>query len=75
MQGSFREAVGLWEPDEGRIVVKRSQLASVEQFAGAVLHEVAHAVTDAGDATVEFEEALTREIGNIVARLLGSTGT
>jgi hypothetical protein len=75
MQGSFREAVGLWEASERRIIIKRDQLASIERFAGTILHEAAHAVSNAPDVSIEFEEALTGEIGSLVARQLGSAAT
>jgi hypothetical protein len=62
------EAVGVWEARDGRIVVKRNQLRSLTAFAGAVLHELCHAMFGASDVTSEFEEALTKALGNAVSR-------
>lgn len=58
-----RDAVGLWESDEKRIIIKRSQLRSLETFAGTLLHELTHARTGYDDVTREFEEELTAALG------------
>jgi hypothetical protein len=69
MEGRYQEAVGVrLEPAEGRIIVKRSQLQSLTDFAGTVLHELSHALSGAPDMSLEFEQQLTREPGRIVAR-------
>lgn len=62
--------MGLWEPDTGRVVIHRSQLASVEAFAGTLLHELTHARTGADDLSRTFEIALTDVIGRVAARSL-----
>jgi hypothetical protein len=64
---AYREAVGVWDPDKGRIIVKRNQLSSVKAFAGTVLHELAHALSGATDISAAFEEALTNELGAAVS--------
>ena len=53
---------------EGWIIVKRSQLKSLADFAGTVLHELSHALSGAPDMSFEFEQQLTAELGGIVAR-------
>lgn len=63
--GKFHEATGVWDESVGVIVVKRSQLKSIRDFAGTVLHELAHAVSGASDVSLEFEEALTEELGTL----------
>jgi hypothetical protein len=68
MEGRYQEAVGLWEPEKGWIIVKRSQLQSLADFAGTVLHELSHALSGAPDLSLEFEQQLTAELGSIVAR-------
>ena len=68
MEGRYQEAVGVWEPGEGRIVVKRTQLQSLPKFAGTVLHELSHALSGAPDVSLEFEQQLTEELGGIVSR-------
>lgn len=69
-EGRFQEAVGLWEEIAGHIIVKRTQLQSLASFAGTVLHEVSHALSHAPDQSLEFEQALTEELGTITARQL-----
>jgi hypothetical protein len=59
------EAVVLWEPALGRIVIKRSELASLRSFAGTLLHEAAHARSGARDETLAFEDELTRVLGRL----------
>jgi hypothetical protein len=63
--GRHFEAVGLWEPRERRIVVKRDQLHALETFAGTILHEAAHATSGAPDVSFEFEWALTEFLGTM----------
>jgi hypothetical protein len=70
MEGRYQEAVGLWDNEDGRIIVKRTQLQSVAAFAGTVLHELSHALSGAPDVSLEFETKLTEELGTVVARHL-----
>ena len=67
----YAEAAGVWEPKENRIVVKRDQLASLEVYAGTLLHEVAHAESGTPDVSSGFEDALTSEAGSVAATALG----
>lgn len=60
---SGNEAVGIWEADTGRIIVKRDQLKSAERFIGALLHEIGHSFTGAPDVHVFFEDGLTQLLG------------
>ncbi len=62
---AFVEAVGLWDPPN--IIIKRTQLRSLEEYAGTLLHEIAHARSGAPDISSEFEHSLTE--------LLGKTGS
>jgi hypothetical protein len=64
-------ASGLWEPDRGRIVIKRSQLRSLEGFAGTLLHEITHARTGHTDLSRGFEDGLTEALGSVSARAIG----
>ena len=61
--GSYSEAVGVYEPAEGRIVIKRTQLATTTEFAGTVAHKLAHVLSDATDESLAFERELTRLLG------------
>jgi len=69
---SFMEANGIWETSNGRIIIKRSQLRSIEAFSGTLIHEIAHATSGAGDVSREFEQELTRLLGIIFSRKLTS---
>ena len=62
-ESSGMEAVGVWEPDKKRIVIKREQLDNLEKYAGTLLHETAHAKSGAGDISREFENELTNLLG------------
>ena len=61
---------GVWDPELEAIVIKRERLGSREGFAGTFLHEVAHAMTGAHDATREFEMVLTDYLGITAASAL-----
>lgn len=61
------QTLGLWEAETGRVIIKRSQLASVARFAGTLLHELTHARTGFPDVSRDFEGALTDVIGTVVA--------
>lgn len=67
---SKSDAVGLWEPGQKWIIVKRSQLRSLELFAGTLLHEITHAATGCGDVSREFESGLTGALGKTAARAI-----
>lgn len=63
----YREAVGVWDPSDRTIIIKREQLGSLKSFAGTILHELAHAVSGAPDVNLEFEQALTDELGSVAS--------
>jgi hypothetical protein len=69
----YSETSGLWEPKEHRIIIKRSELRSLETYAGTLLHEVAHAVSATPDVSAAFEDALTAETGSVAGRALLET--
>ena len=64
------ETVGLWDPEENRILIKRDQLKSIKAYAGTLLHECAHAISKASDVSRDFEEELTKIIGILVSDIL-----
>ncbi len=66
---AFVEAEGLWDPPN--IIIKRTQLKSLERYAGTLLHEIAHARSGAPDISSEFEQALTELLGKIGAQVEG----
>jgi hypothetical protein len=61
------QTLGLWDHDNGRIIIKRSQLASIDLFSGTLLHEITHARTGHLDVTREFETSLTELLGRVSA--------
>jgi hypothetical protein len=67
---SLDETEAVWEPASGRIILKRSTLSSLESYAGALLHEIAHAICGAGDVNRTFECELSRIAGVITCRAL-----
>ena len=69
--GTFIERNGVWEESTGRVIIRRSQLRNIEEYAGTLLHEVAHATSGMSDVTREFEDELTRLLGIISSRALG----
>lgn len=66
--GSFSEACGLWTGSE--IIVKRSELASVENYASTLLHEISHARSGKTDITIGFEQELTLLLGMVASKAL-----
>ncbi len=67
-EDSGMEAVGLWEPNKERVVIKRDQLKKIVLYAATLLHETGHALSGAGDVSREFESELTNIIGKISAK-------
>jgi hypothetical protein len=66
------EAVGLWDPASSSIVIKRTQLRTISDFAGTLLHEIAHARSGYGDVTRDFESELTKMLGMLAALYFNS---
>ena len=66
------EFVGVWEPSNGRVIVRRDQLAKAADYCGTLLHELEHAASGWPDGCLEFEDALTQRIGITVSRALGA---
>ena len=61
---TFRPAAGLWRSSEKQIIIKRNVLTEGKaRFIGVLLHELAHAISGAADATRAFESELTRLLG------------
>ena len=67
---SYREATGLWEAAEERIIIKRTQLGSLKEYASTILHEIAHARSGTSDISREFEDELTSLLGLISSNVL-----
>jgi len=62
--------LGVWEPQDHRIVVRRDQLAGLAGYAGTLLHEIGHVRSDTADGTLEFEHELTDLLGTIAALVI-----
>lgn len=54
---------GVWDPSQGCIIILRRQLTDLATYAGTLLHEAAHAIDGNSDATISFEQDLTRYLG------------
>jgi hypothetical protein len=67
--------LGVWEPQDHRVVVRRDQLASLPSYAGVLLHEIGHVRSDTADGTLEFEHELTDLLGTIAALALGGVSS
>ena len=69
MRMDFRgdEVLGVWEPGERWIVIRRDQLRNVEHYAATLLHEATHAITGADDGSFEFEHGLTIHLGKVAS--------
>jgi hypothetical protein len=61
------EVLGVWEPEENRIVVRRDQLVSADRYCATLLHELTHALKGGSDLTLEFEEDLTEVMGTVAS--------
>lgn len=66
--------LGIWEPEEGRIIVRRTELATLRSYAATLLHEWTHAHAGNDDRTLAFESDLSDTLGRIAAVVLAGTG-
>ena len=71
MRVGLDSTAGVWDSGLGAIVIKRSELGSIENFAGTLLHEAGHAISGAVDATRQFESVLTGYLGLTSTAALG----
>lgn len=55
---------------EERIIIKRTQLRSLKEFAGTLLHEIAHAKSGTNDISRAFEDELTGLLGLISSNVI-----
>ena len=62
---------GLWQESSNTIIVLRTQLRGLREFAGTLLHEIAHAKTGYDDVSRDFENALTDMIGQLADSSIG----
>jgi hypothetical protein len=65
--------LGVWEPANRRIVIRRDQLETPQAYFGTLLHEIAHATSGETDGSLAFEDALTAVIGMLGERLMTSS--
>ncbi len=61
---------GLWDGESNSIIILRKQLGTLPDFAGTLLHEIAHAKTGYDDVSRDFENALTEMLGQVAASTL-----
>lgn len=62
--------LGCWDDKSKSIVLTRKLLSSTAKFSGTLIHELIHAKTGYDDVTREFENELTKSIGNITELIL-----
>ncbi|MEY9934168.1 hypothetical protein ABH926_008832 [Catenulispora sp. GP43] len=65
--------LGLWDPQERRVILRRDLLHNLDRYAGILLRELGRALTGTFDETSEFEEELTRLLGVVAAAGLTHT--
>lgn len=65
-----QDAVSLWIAATGTIIIKRSELKSRQDFAAALLHETAHALSRMEDGNRGVEQELTKLLGILALQLL-----
>jgi hypothetical protein len=70
--GSFStgETMGLWDPANGWIILKRSLLQNLDEYAGTLLHEALHAKFALVDVSRDFEHYLTQLCGRLAAKAI-----
>lgn len=68
------DTTGCWDHRTASIVIRRDQLRTPNQFAGVLLHELAHARSGAGDVSRAFEHQLTEFLGLLGAAVLQQAG-
>jgi hypothetical protein len=72
MRVGLDSTLGVWDMEIRSIVIKRTQLCSLPQYASTLLHEAAHATTGTSDVTREFEAVLTEYLGRTADRALAA---
>lgn len=65
----YYETTGIWHIS-GVIMIKRNQLKSLRDYAGTLLHECAHAISNADDVSRRFETALTEFLGIVASKAI-----
>jgi len=65
---SYKEFEGLWSSEDRRIIIKYDQLKDLKTYAGTLLHEIAHARSQAVDCTRDFENELTELLGIVIQK-------
>jgi hypothetical protein len=64
--------LGVWESNAGRIIIRRSELATTARFAATLLHEYVHARYGHDDRTLDFEHDLSIALGNVASNIVGA---
>lgn len=71
----LRPCDGLWDPEDGTILIARQQLKDSVKFAGTLIHEAAHAKSGAADKTSAFEHQLTHWLGVLASQCIESASS
>lgn len=59
------EVHGLWDRANQRIIIWDKLLQRADHYCGTVLHECAHALTNASNESLAFETGLTELLGTV----------
>ncbi len=68
---SRQRAGGTWDPALRAVIIARSKLASLPDYAATLLHELVRATAQVAYLTPEFERVLTQYLGRAVAAAVG----
>jgi len=68
---SRQRAGGTWDPSLRAVIIERGKLASLAEYASALLHELVRATAQVAYLTPEFERVLTRYLGQAAAAAVG----
>lgn len=68
----YDTTVGVYESLNDRIIISRSQLKSIYEFAGTLMHELVHANKRFVDLERNFETELTRIIGKLLGYVINN---
>ena len=71
---TYRESNGLWDEDNGWVILKRNRLKNICKFGGTLLHETAHCISGKPDVNRDFELILSQLLGTLCSKILDKDG-
>lgn len=70
LDSSGHETLGICQHQEKTIIIKRSELSSLERFASVLIHEFTHYHSNYPDNSRDFETVLTKLLGFLMYELI-----